>query len=256
MDNLAIFITCRNKSTRLKNKALLKLYDEISYFDYILRRCQNIKTNCIKILSTSYANENKILIDKSLDKDFFFFQGSEEDKLNRWLHTAIKYNVKFFITIDGDDPFFDPSIVDLAFNQYLNNNYDFIKCSNIIPGLFTYGIKFETLKKVCKIKDTSNTEMMWVYFEKMAGIKIKDLNSSINSKFLRQDIRLTLDYQEDHIFMNTLINKYNKDKFKITSLEILKILEDNPDISLINKGRINDWKKNQKLKTIYKIKND
>ena len=90
----------------------------------------------------------------------------------------------------------------------------------------------------------------------MAGIKIKDLNSSINSKFLRQDIRLTLDYQEDHIFMNTLINKYNKDKFKITSLEILKILEDNPDISLINKGRINDWKKNQKLKTIYKIKND
>ena len=254
MDNLAIFVTCRNKSTRLKNKALLKLRDEITYFDYILHRCQNIKTNCIKVLSTTYGDENKILIDKSLDNDFYFFQGSEQDKLDRWLNTAIKFDVKFFITIDGDDPFFDTSIVDLAFDQYLNNNCDFIKCSNIIPGLFTYGIKFEALKKVCEIKDSSDTEMMWVYFEKMTKLKIIDLNSLINPKFLRQDIRLTLDYQEDHIFMNTLINKYNKNMFKITSLEILKILKDNPDISLINKSRINDWKKNQNLKTTYKIK--
>ena len=95
---------------------------------------------------------------------------------------------------------------------------------------------------------------MWVYFEKMKKLKIIDLNSLINPIFLRQDIRLTLDYQEDHIFMNTLINKYNKNMFKITSLEILKILKDNPDISLINKSRINDWKKNQNLKTTYKIK--
>lgn len=254
MSNLAIFITCRNNSTRLKNKALLKIYDKISYFDYILSRCKNIKTKCIKILSTSYGDENKILIDKSIDNNFLYFQGSEQDKLERWLLTAINYEIDFFVTIDGDDPFFDPSLIDIAFNQYTKYDYDFIKCTNIIPGLFTYGIKFDALKKICEVKNTNDTEMMWVYFEKMNDLKIKDLNKIINQKFLRQDVRLTLDYLEDHIFMNKLINKYKKDKLNISSLEILKILEDYPDIASINKGRINDWKKNQDLKKSYKVK--
>ena len=253
---LAIFITCRNNSTRLPNKALLNLYNDTTYIDYIFQRVHKVKTDCVKILCTTYGEENQILIDKAIFNNCLYFIGDEKDKLNRWFKAATFYNIDFFVTVDGDDPFFDFNIVDLAFNKYLKGGYDFIKCSDIIPGLFTYGIKYSALKKVCEIKDTDDTEMMWVFFENLKNIKIKDLNKKVDKKLLDNEIRLTLDYIEDHNFMSLLISKYQKNKLFITSIEIIEILGKFPELKLINKDRISEWMENQKNKTVFKIKNE
>lgn len=253
---LAVFITCRNNSTRLPNKALLNFYNDTTYIDYIFKRVHNIKTECLKVLCTSQGKENQILIQKAIENDCLYFIGSEVDKLDRWLKTAKFYNIDFFVTIDGDDPLFDFNIIDLAFDSYLKYKSDFIKCSDITPGLFTYGINFSALEKVCEIKDTNETEMMWVFFENLKNIKIEDLNKKIDKKLLNKNIRLTLDYIEDHEFMIALISKYKKNKLNITSLEINEILKNFPELNLINNGRISDWMKNQKNKTVFRIKNE
>ena len=171
------------------------------------------------------------------------FRGDTLDKLKRWKDAAKKFKIDFFVTIDGDDPLFDPELVDKAFKQYLKNRPDFIEGKKLICGLFTYGIKVKALEKVCKIKNTSKTEMMSIYFTNTGLFNCEQLKR-INKKYYRDDIRLTLDYPEDHLFFKTLINNFKK-KIFFSTLEIISIINKYPKILKINKHRIMEWKNNQ-----------
>jgi spore coat polysaccharide biosynthesis protein SpsF len=96
------------------------------------------------------------------------YRGSEEDKLWRWKQACEMYDVDFFVTADGDDLFCEPELIDLCFSQYKKTKADFIRWENceIGAGFFTYGISYQSLKKVCEEKKQSNTEYMWPLFEK------------------------------------------------------------------------------------------
>ena len=85
--------------------------------------------------------------------------------------------------------------------------------------------------------------MMSIYFTKTGLFNCEQLKN-VNKKFFRQDIRLTLDYPEDHLFFKTLISNFNKKKF-LSTLEIISILNKYPMILKINKHKINEWKNNQ-----------
>lgn len=106
-----------------------------------------------------------------------YYRGSSKDKLERWNGACNKYQVNFFVTADGDDLFCDPELIDLAFKQYdkSDGGIDFIKSDDVICGSFTYAIKSDALKKVCSLKDTDDTEMMWVYFTETGLFKVEDL---------------------------------------------------------------------------------
>lgn len=182
-----------------------------------------------------------------------FFRGSEEDKLERWRSAAEKFNIDFFCTADGDDLFCDPNLIDLAFEQYLRNNSDFIESKKVITGAFTYGIKVSALNKVCEIKDSDQTEMMWVYFTE-TGLFICEELENIPQKFIRSDIRMTLDYQEDYNFFNTVIEKSGKKNDYLPLNDIVDIINKYPEINKINFFRQQQWADNQKMKTVLKLK--
>jgi len=246
--NLGIFITCRTKSKRLPNKCNLQFIDQISYIEYIFRRTFKIKTKCKKILCTT---KNKIDLNLcKLAKKFKIqtYRGSTKDKLNRWYNAAKKFNIDFFVTIDGDDPLFDPQLIDKAFKQFLKTKADFIESKGIICGLFTYGIKTQALKIVCEIKNSNDTEMMDIYFKNTGLFTCEQLHN-VNKKFYRDDLRITLDYPEDDKFLRKLINHHKNKKKSLGTNQILKIINKNPKLLLINKNQIKEWKKNQKLKT-------
>jgi spore coat polysaccharide biosynthesis protein SpsF len=241
--NLGVFITCRNGSKRLPGKCNLEIVNQISYIEYIFRRTKKIKTNCRTILCTTKNKSDLSLVKIAKKNQIDTFRGDTLDKLKRWKNAAEKFNIDFFITVDGDDPLFDPQLIDRAFKQYLKNKPDFIEGKNLICGLFTYGISTKALKKVCKIKNTHKTEMMSIYFTDTGLFNCEQLKK-VNLKYYRNDIRLTLDYPEDHLFFKTLINYYKKTSF-FSTLEILNIINKYPKILKINKHKINEWKNNQ-----------
>ena len=212
MINFGVFITCRNGSKRLPGKCNLEFTKKTSYIEYIFKRTSKIKTKCKIILCTTKnkSDSNLVKIAKKFKIDTF--RGDTLDKLNRWKNAAKKYKVDFFVTIDGDDPLFDPELIDKAFKQYIKNKPDFIEGKKLICGLFTYGIATNALKKVCKIKNTNRTEMMSIYFTKTGLFNCEQLKN-INKKYFRHDIRLTLDYPEDHQFFKTLLSNFKKKNF-------------------------------------------
>ena len=243
-----IFITVRSDSTRLPNKALMDILDKPTIEMVILRAKQVKNANKIVVCTTERSIDDTI-VDIAVRNGVDFYRGSLEDKLERWLGAAHTYGLDFFVTMDGDDLLCDPELMECAINQMETGSYDFIESpEGLICGAFTYGIKTSALEKVCSIKDTSNTEMMWVYFKETGHFKISTLNVD-DCVFFDKNIRMTLDYDEDFIFFKTIFEHFKSNFNDVPLRQIVDYLHKNPDVIKINAFRHEEWAANQKAKT-------
>jgi len=244
----AIFITSRTDSSRLPNKALLKILGR-HVIEHIMRRAKLAQGIDEIVLCTTERSVDNELIRLAEKCGVSFFRGNLEDKLERWLGAARQFNIDFFVTFDGDDLFCDPELIELAVSQMESGNYDFIKAPyGLVCGGFTYAIKVSALEKVCQIKNTTDTEMMWVYFENTGLFSLGDLNVQ-NPIYFSEDIRLTLDYPEDFSFFSAVFKQLNCLDNDLPLKEIMEFLKSNPDVPKINVFRQADFLANQKRKT-------
>lgn len=251
----AVFITCRTDSTRLPNKALMKMLGRSVIEMVILRAKQVANVNEVVLCTTHRPIDNEI-VNIAERCGIKHFRGSLEDKLARWLGATRRFGIDCFMTFDGDDLLCDPELVSMGIDQMERESCDFIKApKGLICGSFTYGIRTRALERVCDIKGTSDTEMMWVYFEDTGLFKVQDLFVS-DPVFYSDDIRLTLDYPEDFEFFSRIFEHFNAVNNDVSLREIVKFLNENTDLIRINSFRQQDFLINQKKKTKLVIKKD
>lgn len=241
--NGGLFITARLGSNRLPNKHILKIQDKYC-IEYVIERVKRAQNSQNIIMCTTTLDEDDILCDIACKYGIEYYRGSVKDKLDRWFQTTKKFGIDFFITVDADNLFYEPELIDLAFEQYERTGADFIEWNqeNLICGAFTYGIKTEALKKVCETKKTDNTEMMWVLFDPKV-FKIEKLENTPNI-LRRPEIRATLDYKEDFLFFKRIIEHFGHSEFSLK--DVVQYLDDHPDVIKINQFRSADWINNQK----------
>jgi len=248
--NNAALITVRTGSTRLPNKALLKINGKTT-IEHLIQRIKKSKLVDEIILCTTTLPEDDVLCRIALKNNIKYYKGSEKDKLERWNGACKEYNIDFFVTVDGDDLFCEPELIDLAIKQQKISQEDFISADNVICGAFTYGISTKALKKVCEVKDSDDTEMMWVYFTKSDLFNITKLQN-IPDKYIRKDIRMTLDYKEDFEFFKNIIEHFNGKDFNLS--DIIDYIDNNPLVAKINIEMEKLWAENQLNNTSLKIK--
>lgn len=254
----AIFITVRTGSSRLPQKALIKI-NGVTTIEHLIERVKHSKKQDGIVLCTTQEPADDILVEIAQKHGIESFRGSTEDKLERWSGAAQKFGVEFFVTADGDDLFYEPELIDLAFEQYEKNKPDFIAGDGrgIIVGSFTYGIKASALEQVCKIKDTTDTEMMWVYFTDTGLFKCEDLDlEKVPDVYKRPEIRTTLDYPDDLRFFETVIHHFNKTRpgEYYNLRDVVAYLDENSDVVKINQYLTERHRENQKKKTSLKLK--
>ena len=161
----AIFITIIKDSSRLTDKAVREIYGS-KVMEMIIKRAKLAKNFDEIIVCTTTRSIDDEIENISLNSSVKVFRGSLEDKLERWRGAAEKYNIDYVVTFDGDDLFCDPLLLDMGADQIVNRGLDFIEAPpGLICGAFTYAFTVEALNKVCSIKDTDETEMMWTYFK-------------------------------------------------------------------------------------------
>lgn len=244
----AIFITVRTGSSRLPNKCLLKISGK-PVIVYLIDRVKHSKLKDKIILCTTKLKADDVLCRIAKEQGIDYFRGQVEDKLMRWLGGVKKFNVEFFVTADGDDLFCEPELIDLAFKQYDKYGPDFIEGGpDLACGAFTYGIKASALEKVCSIKDTQDTEMMWTYFKDTGLFKVEKLKG-VPDVYKRPEIRMTLDYPEDFIFFKKIITELQNNNGYIGLRKIIKYLDKNPEVIKINQHLQKLFLENQKRKT-------
>ena len=247
--NNAALITVRTGSTRLRNKALLEINGKTT-IEHLIDRVKQCELIDEIILCTTNLPEDDVLCRIAVKNEIKYYKGSVKDKLERWRGACKEYNVGFFVTVDGDDLFCEPQLIDMAVRDSKDESIDFIKCDEVICGAFTYGIRFEALQKACEIKDTDDTEIMWVYFTETGEFNIHNLE--IPKIFKRSDIRMTLDYEEDFQFFKKVIEHFGSLDFNL--LDIVDYINKNPEVAKINIEMEKLWANNQANTTKLEIK--
>ena len=243
----AIFITVRTGSTRLPNKSLMQIGGKTT-IEHLIGRIKRSKKADAIILCTTTLDSDDVLCEMAARNGILYFRGSAPDKLERWNGACQKFGVDFFVTADGDDLFCDSHLIDLAFTQYEESDrkIDFIKSDDVICGAFTYAIKAKALEKVCEIKYTDDTEMMWVYFTDTGLFEVQTLQN-VEALYCRDDIRMTLDYDDDFEFFKNIIDFFGEKNY--TLKDIVSYIDKNPHVKQINFHRHQEWAQNQKNKT-------
>ncbi len=250
-------ITVRSSSSRLKNKCFLKIND-LMVIEHVILRC--LHGNIKPIICTSKNKEDKKLVKIAKDFGIEFFQGSLQNKIKRWYDCARIKKIKFFHTIDADDPFFDYVAVKESLDLLKKNKLDLVKPSiasrygGASEG-YSFSRKgivklFDSLKKY-KTKKRLNlldTEMIDGYLDN------SDLNFQVykgKGYQIKKNIRLTLDYKEDYKLLKILFEKFGS----FTNRETInRFLKKNKQYLKINFFRNKGWDKKQKKFKMPQIK--
>jgi spore coat polysaccharide biosynthesis protein SpsF len=228
----AVFITVRMKSTRLPKKAILKIKGK-TVIEHLIERVKLARLPDLFVLCTSTNPDDDILVSIAKKNGIEYFRGSEDDKLDRHLNAAIKYDVGFMVNVEGDNVFYDPEMIDKTIEIFIHTQADYITCKDLPLGTAAHGIKFEALKKICEIKDETDTEVYGGFFTETGLFRVEYLD--VEDELRHPEIRMTLDYLEDYEFFKAVFDELYSPGKIFTLKEILALLRKKPQIMEINK---------------------
>jgi len=249
----SIFITIRKDSSRLPNKAVRKILNR-PVMEHIINRAKLAKNFDMVIVCTTTRDIDDEIAEIAEKNGAKVFRGSLNDKLERWNGAAKEYKVDNIVTFDGDDLFCEPKLLELGLDELIKRKLDFLEAPDgLVCGAFTYAFTSKALQKVCDIKASDDTEMMWTYFKDTGLFKIGKLQNAPKIYF-SDKIRATLDYPEDFEFFTKIFEHFNCENNDVDLADIVKYLNDNPKIAEINIHRQAEFLANQKAKTHLKLK--
>lgn len=244
-------ITVRTSSSRLEKKCLMPFGNFSTLLEHIIARCKNFGIE--PIISTSYDKSDDIIEQIAKDNDIRYTRGDLVNKISRWVKTATEHKISFFHTVDADDPFFDGNRMKKSLELLLSKNADIIspsKTSASGVGSEGYSIKTKLLESSKFINDPNlDTEMIndFIYCDNIKSFSFENDKLWLNTA---NKPRLTLDYYEDYVMMNSIAKILGN---FVKSSELLSFFKKNPDWYLINHFRNIEWKKNQNSKSNLKL---
>ena len=251
----AIFITIRMDSSRLPEKTMRTILGK-PVLEHVIQRAKLAKNFDEIVVCTTEREVDNQIADQAQSLAVKVFRGSLEDKLERWNGAAKEYGIDYIVTFDGDDLFCEPILLDMAADQIREGEYDFIEApQGLICGAFTYAFTAKALAKVCGIKDSTDTEMMWTYF-KDTGLFRTGCLKRVDDVYFNDDYRLTLDYPEDFVFFTKVFEHFQCVNNDVPLKEIVFYFKEHPEIPQINIGRHQEFLENQKKKTKLVLKSD
>ena len=247
------FITARSDSTRLPHKMLLPIRGR-KVIEHVIDRAKMIRGLEGIVLCTTDRKEDDELAAIAKQEGIQCFRGSLEDKLERWNGAAKEFGADYILTIDADDLFFAPELCELAIEQAKRQKPDFIQGAKTLAcGAFTYCFSAAALNKVCEMKDSTDTEMMWVYFTDTGLFRVAELNVD-DPVYHLSGVRMTLDYPEDLAFFERMFDELSIERNTRPTADILGLLRAKPKLNEINYFRQKDFLDNQAKKTTLKLK--
>lgn len=242
---IGIIIAGRMKSSRLKNKAIRKIFNKTS-ISRCLDSCTKIKSVKKVVLATSNLRSDDIIKSQNFKKNVKIYRGHPEDVIDRYIRAARKYKINVLVRGTADCPYISGEIVDYLVKSHFETGADFTFANNAAPGTSAEIYNLSTLDFIKKNKkDTSLSEYMtWYVMNNKRYFKINEVSLPKN---LSRKYRLTLDYEEDLKLFNLLYGKLHEKKQTINLKNIFKIMDKNKNLQNINKHCKLIFKTNKKL---------
>jgi spore coat polysaccharide biosynthesis protein SpsF len=233
---LGIIIQARLGSTRLPRKVLKPFLGKKGILQIIIENII-LRFNDIPIIVATTDNKNDLEIVKLCETlGVNCYRGSEHDVLNRFIRAAEVFSITKIIRICSDNPFLDLDdlsnlIIEMNkrsidyFSYSLSDNTPVIKSHY---GFWAEGVSLKALKiAAVRTNETVYLEHVTNYIythPEYFSIYLQKVEDSLE---LFEDIRLTVDTQEDFVIAQAIYSIYIECKFQ-NKIELLEKIQKNP----------------------------
>lgn len=240
-----IFLQARMGSTRLPGKVLME-FNGKTMLSILVERLKKVENIDKIILVTSTDSKNSELIEEAKKLGVDYFQGNEENALDRFFQASQIFQPDTIIRVGGDCPLIDPELINEGLRIFENEGCDAL--SNARVRTYPDGMDFEIFK-------ASAIKTSWE--DNLADFKQngKDFYSASiapddyileNKKFKNYDfasknnlsnVRITLDYKDDFELIKKILEGFNDNNFGLN--QIINFLNKNPELYNLNRKHIN-----------------
>ena len=141
-DGVYAFIQARFNSQRLPGK-ILKPLGENTLLGWSVKRAKMIHPNVRVVVLTGDILENSVIIDWCKANHVLYFQGSEDDVLNRFRTAADAFGAKTVIRLTGDNPFFDYTAALALLSVHLTGNAEYSSNKEEVRSQMPVGVGVE-----------------------------------------------------------------------------------------------------------------
>lgn len=233
-----VFVSGRNKSTRLPNKLFLPL-GETTTLGFLLDRLKTAKEPDLFLITTSIHPDDTVFQDVADRHGFGCFFGDEDDKLTRYRDAMEAHDLDYGIVVDADDTLVDGSLVDRIIAANRTTTADFSIINGLPLGLTGFGVSRSGLDHVLSRIDHKDTEIWGQYFTEDPGCHCLMLAAAADEN--RPDYRLTLDYEADYRLIRELAETLSASRPNFTSTDICAWLDAHPKQAAVNASAHADW---------------
>jgi len=242
----AALITVRTSSGRLPKKCFLPLGDH-RVLEHVIQRTS--QGGFRPIVCTSVDESDQEIIELSQRLGVEYFQGDLENKLNRWKMCMEKFDLSQVHLVDADDPYFDPIECQKSYSLLVDSSHEMVLTSQKSDSGFASVGTSITRKLIEKIVDRSK-ELKSSNFDVIPWELLLHSDDSITTMPASDlgfpseiEMRLTLDYPEDHWMLSIIAMNF---PFDIARVEVERFLVENPTVRQINLFRGQDFLSNKK----------
>lgn len=255
---IGAIIISRSNSSRLKNKAFLKI-GNLTSIEHCIKNTKRVKYLDEVILATTNLKIDKQYHKYTKKLGVKIFYGDPVNVIERCYLAAKKNNLDVIIRVTGDCPFISKDILEELLINHLNSKSDFTVAKKFPVGASGEVINYKALERLnFFVKKTNNykyTEYPSFYFKN--NPKLFKYNICNIKPEYQKNFRLTLDYMEDFKMFKLLYLKLKRLKLENNLDNIIKIIEKYKNISKTNSHKKLTYKSLdfiKKMETITKIK--
>ena len=227
-------VQARSSSSRLPGKVLKPILGNPMILHEIERLRRSVRIEKI-VLATSRDTSDDMLANTVSENGIGVYRGSLDDVLDRYYQCAKEYSPEHVVRITGDCPVIDWRVVDAVIEKHLTEENDYTSTSEEYPdGLDTEVIRFSVLERVWKkARLTSEREHVTLYIRNHAD---KFQCGQMGYPQNLNQMRWTVDEPQDFEFIRQVYKSLYPSNADFTMKDILRLLEQRPDMLAINQG--------------------
>lgn len=231
-------IEARMTSSRLPGKIMLKCLNK-PLLALLVERVSRSHFIDEVVVSTTTNSADKEIVECTKKLNIGCYRGSEIDVLKRVVEAMQEAHADIVVHLTGDNPLIDPEIIDQLIKIYIKNKYDYVSNMRVRSypiGLDTQVTSLTVLKESLRIAaDAPQHEHVCLSIYENKDI-FKLYNLIAPPKLFRPELRWTVDTKEDYQFIKVVYENLYPQNPNFTSLDIIRFLDLNKDMILINSG--------------------
>ena len=222
---IGLILYARMSSKRFHGKVLEKVYDNKNILQIVITNLKKINLHNNLIVATSNLKSDKKIVKFCETNKIKFFLGNHRNVFLRTKMCIKKYNLKYFVRICGDRPFFDVILMKKMIKLIVSDKFDIVTNAN--PRTYPKGLTCEVARseifKQINIKKLSkkDKEHIFAYFYKNNKYKIYNLKSKFDKNFLNKNF--CLDTKKDVYKLKKIFEKFSQKNVKINTNNLYKL---------------------------------